>query len=77
MPVKARPNPDTLSPVPYVLAALEGERVLSLPEVARLNGTSVDTIKRRHASKIVRVSDKRVGMKLKDALAIAQPLNAA
>ena len=61
-------------PTSELLAGLEGERIISLPEVARLNGTSVDTIKRRHADKIVRMSDKRIGMRLKHALSLAQPL---
>jgi hypothetical protein len=64
-------------PTAELLSALEAERIIPLHEVARLNGTSVDTIKRHHGDKIVRMSDKRIGMRLKDALSIAQPLTAA
>jgi hypothetical protein len=71
----ARQGP--FKPTSELLAGLEGERIISLPEAARLNGTSVDTIRRRHADKILRMSDKRVGMRLKDALGLAQPLDAA
>lgn len=70
-------NQSPLKTTTELLAGLEGERIISLSEVARLNGTSVDTIKRRHADKIVRMSDKRVGMRLKHALTLAQPLNVA
>jgi hypothetical protein len=60
-----------------LLSGLEGERIISLPEVARLNGTSVDTIKRHYGKLILRMSDKRIGMKLKHALNLAQPFNIA
>jgi hypothetical protein len=60
-----------------LLAGLEGERIISLPEAGRLNDISVDTIRRKYANLIVRMSDKRVGMRLKDALSLAQPLDAA
>jgi hypothetical protein len=60
-----------------LLARLEGERVIPLPEVGRLNDLSVDTLKRHYSGLIVRVSTGRLGMRLKDALSIAQPLDAA
>ena len=60
-----------------LLAGLEGERVISLAEAGRLNDLSIDTLKRNHTALIVRTSAGRLGMRLKDALAIAQPLNAA
>jgi hypothetical protein len=69
-------NQGSFRPTSELLAGLEGERIISLPEAARLNGTSVDTLKRRHSDKIVKMSDKRVGMRLKHALTLAQPLNA-
>jgi len=58
-----------------ILTSLAGERVIPVPEAARINSISTDTYKRKHGGTIVKVSDKRVGVKLKDALAIAQPLN--
>jgi hypothetical protein len=51
---------------------LELESVKPLhPDVEQITSLSADTIKRRHSNKIVHLSDRRVGMKLKDALAIA------
>jgi hypothetical protein len=49
---------------------LELERVLPLPEAARLTNLSDDTLRRRHADKIVQLSPRRIGMKVRDALAI-------
>jgi hypothetical protein len=60
-----------------LLSALEGMRIISLPEVARLNDLSVDTIRRRFPHLILKLSDKRVGMRLRDALSLATPLTAA
>jgi hypothetical protein len=64
-------------PTSELLAGLEGERIISLNEAARLNGTSVDTLRRCHSDKIVKMSEKRVGMRLKHALTLAQPLDVA
>jgi hypothetical protein len=47
---------------------LELERIVPLQEAAKLQSTSVDTIKRRHRDKIIELSPRRLGMKLKDAL---------
>jgi hypothetical protein len=60
-----------------LISSIEGMRVISLPEAARLNGISVDTIRRQHPDKILKMSDKRIGMRLKDALSLARPLDAA
>jgi hypothetical protein len=82
MSMRARPHAELLTGVANkstseLLAGLEGERIISLPEVSRLAGISTDTIKRRFSSKILRLSDKRLGMRLRDALNLAQPLNVA
>jgi hypothetical protein len=47
---------------------LELERIVSLQRAAELQGLSVDTIKRRQADKIIRLSPRRCGMRLRDAL---------
>jgi hypothetical protein len=39
--------------------------------VEKITNLSVDTIKRRHSKFVVPVSDRRIGMKLRHALAIA------
>jgi hypothetical protein len=59
-----------------LLSGLEGMRIVSLPEAARLNDLSVDTIRRRFPHLILKLSDKRVGMRLRDALSLATPLSA-
>jgi hypothetical protein len=51
---------------------LELERIMPIGEVAKLNNLSDDTIKRRHADKIVQLSPRRIGMKVRDALAIGK-----
>jgi hypothetical protein len=50
---------------------LELERVLPLEEVARITDLSRDTLRRHHADKIVKLSPRRCGMKLRNALSIA------
>jgi hypothetical protein len=54
--------------VPLTPNWIELQRVVPLPEAARLSSISVDTIKRRHADKIVWLSPRRRGMRLGDAL---------
>jgi hypothetical protein len=43
-------------------------RIVTLREAAQLAGCSEDTLKRRHSEKIIRLSPRRLGMRLKDAL---------
>ena len=50
---------------------LELERILELPEVEEITSLSVDSIKRHHRDKLVNLSPRRLGMKLRNALAIA------
>jgi hypothetical protein len=56
-----------------VLAAVEGLRVLSLAEVARQLGISKSTVKRSFAHLLVRVGERRVGMRLRDVLELVKP----
>jgi hypothetical protein len=55
-----------------VLTALELERVAGMPEVERLTNLSSDTLKKHYRNKIVHVSPRRIGMRVKDALAIGK-----
>ena len=50
---------------------LELESVQRMPVVARITSLSPDTLKRRYPELVVRLSERRVGMKLRHALAIA------
>ena len=58
---------DGLPPV----SPLELHRIADLDEAARLaGGISKDTLRRRHSDKIIRISPRRVGMRVGDALAL-------
>jgi hypothetical protein len=59
-----------------LLAGVEGERIVSLVEASRLAGVSIDTLRRRHSDKILRVSTKRIGMRLRHVLDLGRPLDA-
>jgi hypothetical protein len=48
----------------------ERRRVISLKEASRLSSLSEDTIRRRHADKIIKLSPRRCGMHLEDALSL-------
>lgn len=60
-----------------VAARLELERVISLAETAEIAGVSEDTLRRHYPKIIRRLSPRRVGVKLRDALAIGQPKDTA
>jgi hypothetical protein len=51
----------------------ELHRVVSLKEASRLSGLSADSIKRHHSDKIINLSPRRRGMRMRDALMLAQP----
>ena len=61
----------TLKPKSYqapLSKRLESERIVSLKEAAQLRGVSVDTLKRNDRDKIIKLSKRRLGVKLKDVL---------
>ena len=62
----SKQNVDDLPPV----APIELRRIADLDEASRLSGLSVDTLKRHHANKIRRLSPRRLGMRVGDALAL-------
>ena len=55
----------------------ELNRVVSLREAARLMSVSPDTLRRRYPEKILRLSERRQGMRLRDALLLDEPDTAA
>jgi hypothetical protein len=59
------------------LSALDLERIVPLPEAAKLSSVSEDTLKRRHRDKIIQISDRRLGMRVKHALMLADGGEAA
>jgi hypothetical protein len=50
------------------LTAIELQRIAPLSEAARLAGVSKDTLQRHHADKILKLSPRRLGMRVRDAL---------
>jgi len=53
------------------LTAIELERIAPLSEAARLAGVSKDTLQRHHADKILKLSPRRLGMRVRDALDVS------
>jgi hypothetical protein len=51
---------------------IELQRIISLSEAAQLSGISIDTIKRRHADKIIELSPRRRGMRMRNALMLSE-----
>lgn len=52
-------------------------RVIPLSQASELSGVSVDTLKRRYATKIITLSPRRRGMRLADVLSIGEPSEVA
>jgi hypothetical protein len=50
----------------------ELRKILPLEQAAEITNLSPDTLKRRHAALILRLSPRRLGMRLADALAIGE-----
>jgi hypothetical protein len=51
---------------------LELESIEPMWKVEKITSLDRDTVKRRYPARVVQLSDRRQGMKLKDALAIAE-----
>jgi hypothetical protein len=54
------------------LSEVELNRIATLPEACHLSSLSEDSLRRYHADKIIRLSPKRSGMRVRDALMIGQ-----
>ncbi len=52
---------------------LELERIVPLDQAAELSTLSLDTLEREHADKIIVLSPRRRGMRLRDALLLPDP----
>jgi hypothetical protein len=66
MPAPVKHNRIALSP------ELEQGRIITLQEAAKLSSISIDSWKRNHKDKIVKLSPRRLGVKLADVLAIGK-----
>ena len=53
---------------------LELLRVLPVEQAAEIAGISKDTLRRNHPEIIIKLSTRRVGVRLRDALAIGRPV---
>jgi hypothetical protein len=47
------------------------DRVVTLAEASRLSSLSIDTLRRRHRSRFIRLSERRWGMRKRDALMLS------
>jgi hypothetical protein len=52
-------------------AERELDRIVSLEQAAELCSLSADTIKRRYPNKLIKLSPRRVGIRVRDALLLA------
>lgn len=59
----------TSTAAPDAKLDIEQLRVISIKEAARLKGVSEDTLRRHYRHLFIRVSPRRIGMRLKDVLA--------
>lgn len=56
---------------------IELQRIAPLSEAARLSGLSINSLKRHHRSKFIQLSERRFGMRVADALMLANEDEAA
>jgi hypothetical protein len=61
---------------PSLLSQIELQRIVTMPEAERLSSLSADTIRRHHRDKILKLSPKREGMRLRDALMLKEKTTA-
>jgi hypothetical protein len=54
-------------------SALEGEQIISLQEAEKVSSLSVDSWKRHHLDKVIELSPRRRGVRLRDALMLRKP----
>jgi hypothetical protein len=55
---------------PTQLSFIELNRIISIPEAAELSSISPDGWYRHHRDKLIQLTEKRVGVRLRDALFI-------
>jgi hypothetical protein len=70
------PSPKRRVQPPKLSERLELERIAAKPEIERITSLSFDVIKRHYGHLLVRVSPRRIGMRIRDVLAIAVPRDA-
>jgi len=70
-------TPDYVAELIASMPALELLRVVRMEEAEKLSGLSEDSLERHHSDKIKRLSPRRRGMRVYDALMIARNSDAA
>lgn len=58
---------------PLAVAPYELDRIVTLKRAAELMGVHVDTVRRNYRDKFVWISPRRCGLRLRDALLLADP----
>jgi hypothetical protein len=53
-------------------AERELDCILPLKQAAEVSSLSTDTIKRQHSDKVIKLSPRRLGMRLRDALMLSE-----
>lgn len=73
MPAPRRPDQVFPEIDPSKLSELRLSSIIPLAEAVRLSGLSDDSWRRHHSDKFVRLSPRRFGVRLRDALMIGAP----
>jgi hypothetical protein len=60
---------------PELLSALERMRIIPVPQAAQMNNLSTDTFRRQFSHLILKLSNKRIGVRLGPALDLARPID--
>lgn len=53
---------------------IELDRIVTLKQAAELMGVSIQTLRRTHRDKFIRLSPRRLGMRMRDALFLGKQL---
>ena len=64
-------------PSPSQLVDLELQRIVTMPEAERLSGLSADSLRRHYPDKIIKLTPRREGMRVRDALMLKNENTAA
>ena len=54
------------------LDLLELDRIVTLKQAAELMGVSMSTLRRHYTDKMIKLSERRLGMRIKDALQLGE-----
>jgi hypothetical protein len=57
-----------MSHAPPFSVDLELDRIVSIPQASKLSNLSEDTLRRKYADKIIQLSPRRQGMRVRHAL---------